>query len=416
VDNFPQQPEDGSPVGGELAATEEQEGQTEDYQIRWTLDQIHHKLFVMSGKGGVGKTSVAVSLALLLARRGYAVGLMDVDLHGPDVYRMLGVGDPLDLVHGQYYLPAALVRNLKLVSVEAMMKNRDSSVIWRGPIKHKIIRQFLTEIQWGHLDFLIIDAPPGTGDEPLTVARTIPEVQAIIVSTPQEISLTDVRRAIKFCQKVEMQILGLVENMGYIHCPDCGATTPLFSSRQGSQAIRSLGLPLLGSLPFDPQLMAAADAGQLAETETSQSPFLQALDEVVNTILGALAQAPPLHRQPQREPGTLVLAVPAADDRLSAQFNQKQNFLLCTVKNGEIVEQHQATPPDFRPGLLPDWLARQGVTHIIAENLAANARNLLERKGMTVILAPAGTPVTDAINRVLSDLALETAKPGPEVP
>lgn len=393
MDKCPHQKDDGSCEGCELLASGREEGQTEDYQIRWTLDQIRHKLLVMSGKGGVGKTSVAVTLALMLARRGYAVGLIDIDLHGPDVYRMLGVGEPLDLVHGQYYLPADVARNLKLVSVEAMMKNRDAAVIWRGPVKHKIIRQFLTEIQWGHLDFLVIDSPPGTGDEPLTVARTIPEVQAVIVTTPQEISLADVRKAIQFCQKVDMQILGLVENMGHVPCPDCGKAIPLFTSGQGSRDLHNLGLPILGSLPFDPEVVAAADEGRLTELAVSQSPFLQAMEKVVTAIVEAVQQQTPTAKLPSREPGTCIYAAPVVDGNLAPQCNQNQRFLLITVRDKQIVAQTEVTPPDFRPGLLPDWLERQGVTHLIAAGLGDNARKLFQRKGIEVMAATAGTSI-----------------------
>ncbi len=397
------QKEDGSCEGCELLAPAKEEGHTEDYQIRWTLDQIRHKLLVMSGKGGVGKTSVAVALALMLARRGAMVGLMDIDLHGPDVYRMLGVGEPLDLVHGQYYLPADVSRNLKLVSVEAMMKNRDAAVIWRGPIKHKLIRQFLTEIQWGHLDYLVIDSPPGTGDEPLTVARSIPEALAILVTTPQEISLADVTKAVQFCRKVDLQILGVVENMGHLVCPECGARLPLFSSAQGSRQLRSLDLPLLGSLPFDPQVAAMADEGRLTELETSQSPFLQAMAEVVTNIEAALQRRPSPAKGPVLEPGTVVLAAPVDDGRLAPQCSQTQPFLLYTIRERQIISQQQLTPPDFRPGLLPDWLQRQGVTHILAAGLGENARKLFQRKGMVVIPSEAGTPLALLVEQFLQD-------------
>src|SRR4030042_351626 len=154
----------------------------EEKAIHRTLKQIRHKILVMSGKGGVGKSSVAVSLALALARRGYKVGLMDVDLHGPNVLRMLGLKNPLDLMHAQFQLPPDLFDTLRVISIEALMKNREMAVIWRGPLKHQLIQQFLTEVQWGALDYLVIDAPPGTGDEPMSVAQTIPEAQALIVT------------------------------------------------------------------------------------------------------------------------------------------------------------------------------------------------------------------------------------------
>ena len=162
----------------------------------------------MSGKGGVGKSSVAVSLALSLARRGKKVGLMDVDLHGPNVLRMLGLKQPLDLTHAQFDLPPDLFDNLRVISVEAIMRDREMAVIWRGPLKHQLIRQFISEVQWGDLDYLVVDSPPGTGDEPMSVAQTIPDAQAVIVTTPQEISLADVRKSLNFCEKINMKVRG----------------------------------------------------------------------------------------------------------------------------------------------------------------------------------------------------------------
>jgi Mrp family chromosome partitioning ATPase/predicted Fe-Mo cluster-binding NifX family protein len=386
--------DDGSCEGCELHQKPGDEEQTDACQIRWALEQIRHKLLIMSGKGGVGKSSVAVTLALALARRGFAVGLMDVDLHGPDVYRMLGLGDPLDLLHGRYLLPADVFHNLKIISIEAMMKNRDAAVIWRGPVKHKVIRQFLTEIEWGFLDFLIIDAPPGSGDEPLTIANTIPEARAVIVSTPQEISLADVRKSIDFCRKVDLEILGLVENMGHLICPDCGKFIPLFKSTRGSQALQALGLHLIGSLPFDPQIVAAADTGRLAAIDASGSPFFQALDQLVEVILTAVRQSQPQKNLPAREPGTAKFAIPIEAGHLSPQFGRSRLFALITVKDQHIIDQVEASPPDFKPGILPAWLDRQGITHIIAASMGEKARKFFARKGITVIteaptLAPA---------------------------
>ena len=201
----------------------------EERELQRSLKQIRHKLVVMSGKGGVGKSSVAVALALALARRGHKVGLMDVDLHGPNVLRMLGLKDPLDLLHAQFPLPPDLFDHLRVVSIEMLMQDREMAVIWRGPLKHQLIRQFLTEVQWDDLDYLVVDCPPGTGDEPMSVAQTIPDAKAVIVTTPQEISLADVRKSINFCQKINLEILGIVENMSGYHCPHCG---------QGSAAVQ----------------------------------------------------------------------------------------------------------------------------------------------------------------------------------
>jgi len=395
MDKCLHQKDDGSCEGCELHLNSGDDISPEECQLRWVLAEIRHKLMVMSGKGGVGKSSVAVTLALSLARRGFAVGLMDVDLHGPDVYRMLGLGEPLDLVQAQYNLPADLYHNLKVISIEAMMKDRDAAVIWRGPIKHKIIRQFLTEIVWGPLDFLVIDAPPGTGDEPLTVAHTIPEAQAIIVTTPQEISLADVRKSINFCRKVGMPILGVVENMSHLICPDCGKSIPLFTSGGGSRGVQSLEQALLGSLPFDPQIVEAADAGRLTGVDASQSPFLQALDRTVDAILAALGKPEPQKTLPRREAGVLKFAVPLHNGQLAEKLGQDQRFSLITVRENQIVAQEEAAPPDFKPGILPAWLDRQGITHLITAGMSDNARKFFQRKGIEVIDGdPALPPVT----------------------
>jgi ATP-binding protein involved in chromosome partitioning len=398
---FSQQQDNGSREGYELHHQAGDEGQTDESQIRWILEQIRYKLLIMSGKGGVGKSSIAVTLALALARRGFTVGLMDVDLHGPDVYRMLGLGEAIDLIHGRYNLPADVFHNLKIISIEAMMKDRDAAVIWRGALKHRVIRQFLTEIEWGPLDFLVIDAPPGTGDEPLTVARTIPEAKAVIVTTPQEISLADVRKSIDFCQQLNMQILGIVENMGHVICPDCGKSMPLFKSASGEKSIQSLGLNLIGSLPFDPQIVKAADSGRLTEVDTSTSPFFKSLDQVVHSILTSVGQPEPQKILSAREPGISKFALPIEDGQLAPQFGQNKYFALITVKDNHIVDKVEQSPPDFKPGILPAWLDRQGVTHIIAAGMGDQAKKFFQRKGIEVISGDPAVPAETLVQQHL---------------
>jgi ATP-binding protein involved in chromosome partitioning len=259
--------------------------------VRAALNQIGHKLLVMSGKGGVGKSSVAVILALTLARQGFQVGLMDVDLHGPNVLRMLGLSEPLAAGTSQlFYVPEG-VANLKVVSVEAFMPDRESAVIWRGPLKHQANRQFIADIDWGRLDYLVIDSPPGTGDEPLSVVQTIPEAQAVIVTTPQEISLADVRKSIDFCRKTNLKILGLLENMGRLVCPDCGKDIPLFPTGGGRRLATQVNVPFLGSLPFDHRIVESADLGHLHQLKPEDSPFLTEFAEVVKTLVAATPKA-----------------------------------------------------------------------------------------------------------------------------
>jgi ATP-binding protein involved in chromosome partitioning len=260
-----------------------QEGEDEFF-LEEQLRHIRHKLLVMSGKGGVGKTSVAVYLALGLAQRGYQVGLLDVDLHGPDVPRMLGISGQFDTDAEGHLIPHRYRDYLQVVSIECLLHDRDEAVIWRGPLKHRYIRQSMSQVNWGDLDFLIIDSPPGTGDEPLSVAQTISGVRAVIVTTPQEISLADVRKAINFCRKVNMPILGIVENMSGLVCPYCEKEIDLFSKGGGQRTAALTGLPFLGRLPFDLRVVESGDAGKPLLTAANKSPFIQAVIGLVEEV------------------------------------------------------------------------------------------------------------------------------------
>ena len=232
-----------------------------DALVEKSLKKIKNKFIVMSGKGGVGKTSVSVNLAMGLANKGYKVGIMDVDLHGPDVPRMLGLKGMLTLNQNQKLSPMSYSENLQAVSVESLTQNKDEAIIWRGPLKHSAIRQFIADVEWGELDFLIIDSPPGTGDEPLTVAQTIKDAKAIIVTTPQEVALADIRKSINFCKTVKMEIFGLIENMSGFTCPNCGEKIDLFGSGGGEKTANAMGVTFLGKIPFDLNVVSCGDTG-----------------------------------------------------------------------------------------------------------------------------------------------------------
>ena len=254
--------------------------------ITRSLGKIKNKILVMSGKGGVGKSTISVNLALGLAARGFQVGLMDVDIHGPDVVRMLDLKGNVEPPETPDSLvpPLKYNDNLKVVSLEYMMRDRDEAIIWRGPLKIQAIRQFVADMDWGELDYLIIDAPPGTGDEPLSVAQTIPNVKAIVVTTPQKVALADVRKSINFCKTVKMDIIGVVENMSGFVCPHCNETVDIFKSGGGEELARELDLPFLGKIPMDPQVVMAGDDGKPYLSSDSDSPATKAFAEVVSAV------------------------------------------------------------------------------------------------------------------------------------
>jgi ATP-binding protein involved in chromosome partitioning len=258
----------------------------QDIAITRSLGKIKNKILVMSGKGGVGKSTVAVNLALGLAARGHKIGLMDVDLHGPDVCRMLNLTENLQPSQSQNDLVPPLLynENVKVVSLEYMMQDRDEAIIWRGPLKIQAIRQFVADMDWGELDYLVIDAPPGTGDEPLSIAQTVPNVQAVVVTTPQAVALADVRKSINFCKTVEMPIVGVVENMSGFICPHCEETVDIFSSGGGEQTARDFDLPFLGRVPMDPRVVVGGDSGKPYLSSDEDSPAVKAFTAVVEAI------------------------------------------------------------------------------------------------------------------------------------
>jgi len=253
-------------------------------QVKSALDRIKYKFIVMSGKGGVGKTSTTVNLSLALADLGHKVGVMDVDLHGPDVPRMLGLTGMLDLGVNRKLNPISISKNLSVVSIESLTPTKDEAIIWRGPVKYSAIQQFIGDVEWGNLDYLLIDAPPGTGDEPLTVAQTIPDAKAIIVTTPQEVSLADVRKSINFCKTVNMEIFGLIENMSGFACPHCQSVIELFGSGGGEKTANAANISFLGKIPFDQEMVACGDAGVSFHQLHKDSPVSEGFTAVAKKM------------------------------------------------------------------------------------------------------------------------------------
>jgi len=232
--------------------------------INQNLAAVKHKLIVMSGKGGVGKSTVAVNLAIALARKGAKVGLLDSDIHGPSVPKLLGVPNlPLNMNENGHIIPMNVPPGLKVMSIAFLVGDRDAPIIWRGPVKMGAIKQFLEEVEWGRLDYLIIDLPPGTGDEPLSIAQLIPSPDGvIIVTTPQDVALLSVRKSINFAKAVKLPIIGIVENMAGLTCPHCGKTIDVFGEGGPEKAAKDMNVPYLGSLPLSPEIAKSGDDGR----------------------------------------------------------------------------------------------------------------------------------------------------------
>ena len=227
-----------------------------------TIERIRHKIVVLSGKGGVGKSTVAVNLAVSLGMEGKKVGLLDVDIHGPSVPKMLHLEGTKLASDGDKISPADF-GGLKVMSIGFLLSDETDAIIWRGPAKAGAIRQFINEVKWGDLDYLIVDCPPGTGDEPLTVVQTLGKIDgAIVVTTPQDLAITDVKKSISFCGQLNLPVLGVIENMSGFVCPHCGETVDIFKRGGGEIMARQMRVPFLGRIPVDATVMASADDGK----------------------------------------------------------------------------------------------------------------------------------------------------------
>ncbi|HPI26006.1 MAG: Mrp/NBP35 family ATP-binding protein [Candidatus Cloacimonetes bacterium] len=259
-----------------------------DLQVSKNLSKIKHRIMVMSGKGGVGKSFVAVNLAYGLAMQGKTVGILDADVHGPSVVKLTGiegVGIPMDEDTG-LPAPIAALSNLHVLSVASLISSEDSALIWRGPMKMALIKQFFSDFEWPELDYLIIDCPPGTGDEPLSIVQTLGSTDgAIIVTTPQDIAILDVKKSVDFAHKLNLKILGVVENMKYFRCPDCGKITPIFQGQQLEKMIFDHQLDLLAELEMDPSIVISGDQGKPFIYFYNKLPAAQTLLEMVQKVL-----------------------------------------------------------------------------------------------------------------------------------
>ena len=265
----------------------------EKLKMTETAKRLRHKIVVMSGKGGVGKSTVAGGLACILAREG-KVGILDADVTGPDIPMVMGVEDKVPKGSENSIRPVEGPLGIKIISMEQLLPNKDAAVIWRGPLKIQVLRQMMTFVEWGDLDYLIIDLPPGTSDEPLSISQEIPDVDgAVVVTTPQELSLLDVRKSINFAKAVKMRVLGVVENMSGYTCPKCGHNEPLFRTGGGKRMAEKMGIPFLGSIPIDPSIVVGGDEGKPFVIENPTSEATKSFESIVQNLKKEIAKIVP---------------------------------------------------------------------------------------------------------------------------
>ncbi len=377
----------------------------EDIKLKTTLSRIKHKIVVMSGKGGVGKSTVATNIAVALSLAGKRVGLLDVDVHGPSVPRLLSLEGEQPHIGDQVIEPISWSRNLWVMSLGFMLPSKNDAVIWRGPVKMGLIKQFVQDVDWGDLDYLVVDCPPGTGDEPLTALQTLGhDAHAVIVTTPQGVAVDDVRRSVSFVRQVGNPMLGIVENMSGFACPDCGAVHDIFSSGGGEKLAAEMGVRFLGRIPMDPEVARSGDEGYPLVKVDHDGATAKAMNAVIKPMLelADLLQENkdmPCFDDLEGASGKVRIAVPVVGEVLCNHFGHCERFAIVDVDTElkSIISTTFETPPPHEPGVIPNWCADQKVNLVIAGGMGAKAQAMFTGRNVKVIT---GAPAEDPENLV----------------
>ncbi|OGJ87413.1 MAG: chromosome partitioning protein ParA [Candidatus Raymondbacteria bacterium RifOxyA12_full_50_37] len=384
----------------------------DDRLLQDRMSHIRHKIVVLSGKGGVGKSTVAVNIAVGLMMSGKKVGLLDVDIHGPSVPTMLGLEKERAQGADGELIPV-IWENMKVMSLGFLLENQDHAVIWRGPMKMGVIKQFLKDVAWGDLDFLVVDSPPGTGDEPLSVCQLLGTVDgAVIVTTPQKVAAIDVRKSITFCRQLNVPVMGVVENMSGFACPKCGEVTQILPAGGGKHIAKDMDVPFLGAIPMDPKIAAACDSGMVFIQHLASVPTAKIMRDIIQPIIALDQQNHSIENiETSKKDMNMKIAIPLADGKLAMHFGHCEQFALVDADpvSKKILNCTNIKAPPHEPGLLPAWLAQQGATVIIAGGMGQRAQGLFtEQKIQVVVGAPAEPPETLVANYLNGSLQTGT--------
>jgi ATP-binding protein involved in chromosome partitioning len=379
----------------------------ESERLKERMGKIKHKIMVLSGKGGVGKSTVAANVAIALAMEGRQVGLLDVDFHGPSIPKLLGLEGQQFGTDGQDIIPVDFGTGIKVMSLGFLLPNQDTAVIWRGPVKMGAIKQLLSDVRWGDLDYLVIDFPPGTGDEALSVAQLLPDCDgAVIVTTPQDIALSDVRKSIDFCRQLKIRVIGVIENMSGLVCPHCNTVIDVFKQGGGEIMANEMGVPFLGRIPIEPQIVEASDRGKpfcYSHNETEAAiAFLKAVKKITGTEERNMENN---SEAAQDSANSLRIAVPVTNGRLCSHFGHCDTFALLDVDTGKkaIMSRADLPAPPHEPGLLPRWLKEKGTAIVIAGGMGSRAKGLFEENGIQVVVGASEEEPETLVMNFMSD-------------
>jgi Mrp family chromosome partitioning ATPase/predicted Fe-Mo cluster-binding NifX family protein len=384
--------------------------------IEEKLGKIDNILIVLSGKGGVGKSTVAANLTLSLSLQGFRTGILDVDIHGPSIPKLLGIDGQRMGTKDDELLPIECYANVNVVSMALLLQSMEQAVIWRGPMKAKVIRELIQHVAWGKLDYLVVDCPPGTGDEPLSVAQILgKKARAVIVTTPQEVAVIDVEKCLTFCNQLGLPVAGIIENMSGYVCSHCGTETDIFSHGGGEKLAQKFSVPFLGKIPIEPEIARSGDEGKPYLYFYGKSQTVKRFEEIVQNIVktktnpekqSAAATVVQNNNEKKiditQQEASMKFAVPTNDGKLCQHFGHCEAFALIDIDgDNTIISETYVTPPPHEPGLLPPWLSQQGVNCIIAGGMGSRAQQLFAENSVKVVTGAQGEYPKEVVENYL---------------
>jgi len=350
-------------------------------------NNIKNVIGIMSGKGGVGKSLITSMLAVTLNRKGYKIGVMDADITGPSIPKIFGIKN-MGGVGSDGIVPVLTKSGIKIISINMFLEDETRPVIWRGPLIGNVIKQFWDETYWGDLDYLFIDLPPGTSDAPLTVMQSIPLKGMIIVSTPQELVSMIVEKAINMTEIVKIPIIGLIENMSYLNCPDCNKKIEIFGKSNGAKIANEKNIKFLGSLPIYPEITSLCDEGKIEEYK------IELFEKITNMLIAESKYC-------EYKNNMKKIALPTEGNMVSGHFGHCEKFILIDVAEGKIINKDEIPAPEHQPGFLPGFLAQKGVNVIIAGGMGVRAKDLFTENNIEVFAGVNGS-IDDVVNNYIN--------------
>lgn len=350
------------------------------------LNSIKKVIGVVSGKGGVGKSLVTSTLAVMMRRKGYKVGILDADITGPSIPKMFGITKKAEGCEFGIY-PQKTHNDISVMSINLLLEKDDSPVIWRGPIIAGTVKQFWTDVIWGNIDYLFLDMPPGTGDVPLTVFQSIPLDGIVIVTSPQDLVSLIVKKAYHMAEAMNIPVLGIVENMSYLKCPDCGKEIKLFGESKIDTVAGNLGIKVLGKMPIDPAVAELCDNGEIEKVN------IEYLTDAVQYIESLTSN--------REERNSMKIAIATEGTNVSGHFGRCENFTIAEIENSAVKSKVAVNTQGNQHGLLPDFLASHHVNVVIAGGMGEGARQNLISKGIEIISGVSGN-IDEVINAYLN--------------